>query len=141
MEVKNIRSWIYPGASEIYQLLSKCVEVQRLVGDRPVMVPTLVAREVHTTTFYMASALGFLVIDTRRQWAGKVEEGALLEVRNGLHFTDLHAGSEPSIRVRDRFLRSIPDVAHRVAATWAETANDDPTADLIRQMRKSSGQG
>lgn len=139
VEVKNIRSWIYPGSAELYQLLSKCASAQRTLGETPALLPTLVCRRAHPTVFYMASQLGFVVIDARRQWTGDVEEPALLEVRNELHFVDLHAGSDPSIRVKDRFASHksrLPENAHRLAAAWAESASDDETATLIAEMRR-----
>lgn len=34
IEVKNIRSWIYPSSEELYQLLSKCVLAQRKAGPK-----------------------------------------------------------------------------------------------------------
>lgn len=139
VEVKNIRSWIYPGATELYQLLSKCATAQRHLGEVPALLPTLVCRRAHPTVFYMAAQLGFVVIDARRQWTGDVDESALLEVRNELHFVDLHAGSDPSIRVQDRFASHksrLQANAHRLAATWAETANDNATVTLIAEMRR-----
>ncbi|QOK22350.1 hypothetical protein IGS73_14865 [Janibacter indicus] len=143
VEVKNLRSWLYPTAQEVYQLLSKCADAQRLVGTDAVLLPTLVCRRAHPTLFWMAGALGFVVIDARRQWVGNVEDQALLEVRNELHFIDLHAGSDPSIRVHDRFSKSrLLEKAPDLAAAWAATADDAPSVDLIHRMRseKSAAQ-
>lgn len=132
IEVKNIRSWIYPSSAELYQILSKCVLAQRTAGPNHPLVPTLVCRRAHPTLFWMAAELGFIVIDARRQWAGDVEEGPLMEVRNELHFIDLHVGSDPSIRVKDRFTSSrLPAHMHAVATKWETTALDEPFSDLI----------
>lgn len=87
--------------------------------------------------FYMAKQLGFVVIDTRRQWAGPVDEAKLLEVRNELHFTDLHAGSERSIRVWDRFTQSgLPGAMPAVARQWLATAGDPVLPPLITALRR-----
>lgn len=139
VEVKNIRSWIYPSAPEVYQLLTKCVDAQRAGGTEAALLPTLVCRRAHPTLFWMAGELGFVVIDARLQWAGDVDEAALLEVRNELHFVDLRAGSAPSVRVHDRFSSSgLPTNAHRLASLWAETSADDPTVALLRRMKRAS---
>lgn len=139
VEVKNIRSWIYPSAPEVYQLLTKCVDAQRNGGAEAALLPTLVCRRAHPTLFWMAGELGFVVIDARLQWAGDVDEVALLEVRNELHFVDLRAGNAPSVRVHDRFSTSgLRKNAHRLAALWAATSADDPTVDLLRRMKRAS---
>lgn len=69
----------------------------------------------------MAKQLGFFVVEMGRQFAGDVEEDALLSVRNELHFNDLYAGTGPSIRVTDRMRGSIPKHATAAAAVWRTT--------------------
>lgn len=136
-EVKNIRSWIYPSSSEVFQLLDKVVLLQRMHPDVPI-VGTLVCRKAHNTLFWMAKQLGFLVIELGAQFAGEVSGPELDEVRNELHFTDLRVGSGPSLRVRDR-LRSdglqsfIPTIADSLRAT----ALDDRQAQLVSGARKA----
>jgi len=46
VEVKNVRSWIYPWSHEVWDLLAK-------LGDFPEVVPILVSRRIHITTFRM----------------------------------------------------------------------------------------
>ena len=50
------------------------------------------AGEARKTTFWMAQQLGFVVIDMGIQFADKVGEEELLEVRSALHFHDLAHG-------------------------------------------------
>lgn len=122
-EVKNIRQWIYPSAPEPYQLLAKGVLVQQARPDAAV-VPILVCRKAHVTTFYMAKQMGFIVIDMGCQFIGAVEEDKMLEVRNELWFTDLALGDGPSLRVRDRLRSAVRSNCADVAAIWRDTALD-----------------
>jgi hypothetical protein len=61
IEVKNIRGWLYPWSHEVWDLLAK-------LGTFPDVVPILVARRVHFTTFRMFKDIGALAFDARRQW-------------------------------------------------------------------------
>jgi len=139
-EVKNVRSWIYPSAGELFQVPHKGVVLQQAHPDLPIL-PLLVCRREHKTTYYMAKQLGFAVIAMDTQFAGPVEEHKLDEIRNELHFTDLRLGHGPSLRVRDRlrapgFVAAIPTMAEH----WAKTVDNTQMADLItRARRESSG--
>jgi hypothetical protein len=46
VEVKNVRSWIYPWSHEVWDLLAK-------LGEFSDVVPILVSRRIHITTFRM----------------------------------------------------------------------------------------
>lgn len=61
VEVKNVRSWVYPWSHEAWDLLAK-------LGDFPDVVPILVARRLHLTTFRMFKDLGAIGSATYRQW-------------------------------------------------------------------------
>jgi hypothetical protein len=61
VEVKNVRSWIYPWSHEAWDLLAK-------LGGFPDVVPLLVARRIHPTTFRMFKDLGAFGYDARKQW-------------------------------------------------------------------------
>jgi hypothetical protein len=135
-EVKNIRSWIYPSSSELFQVLHKCVILQQANPTVPI-VPILVCRKAHKTTFYMASQLGFIVIDMGTQFVGdNVGEQALLEVRNALAFSDLRLGTGPSLRVRDRLSKNLPAYIHQYAATWATTALDTEMSPRLSRLSR-----
>lgn len=131
-EVKNIRDWIYPSNSELFQVLRKGIVLQQANPTVPV-VPILVCRKAQKTAFYMAQQLGFFVIDMGAQFVGtNVTETALLEVRNGLAFGDLRLGNGPSVRVQDRLSRHLPPYIHQYATTWARTALDPDIAPRLQ---------
>jgi hypothetical protein len=137
IEVKNIRSWIYPQSVELYQLLDKATTLQEHHPAQPIL-PVLVCRRAHETTFWMAQQLGFTVIAMERQFVDKVDPDDLLEIRNELHFQDLYVATEPAVRVRDRFRATLPTYATQYAAEWQTTCADAPTADLIHQLRRAT---
>jgi hypothetical protein len=53
IEVKNLRSWIYPWSHEVWDLLAK-------LGNFPDVVPILIARRIHPITFRMFKDVGAL---------------------------------------------------------------------------------
>jgi hypothetical protein len=133
-EVKNLRSWVYPSAPELYQLLTKAALVQTAHPDQRI-VPVFVCRKAHKTTFWMAQQLGFMAIDMGIQYAGDVDEEDLYEVRSELHFQDLARGSGPSLRVRDRLKDTLPAIAQKVAGQWAETCANEELTQTLRALR------
>lgn len=140
VEVKNIRSWIYPTAGELYQVLHKASALQIARPDQQI-VPILVCRKAHPTTFYMASQLGFVVIDMGRQFVAEtVGDGELLEVRNELHFHDLSHLDGPSVRVRDRFQKVLPQHCVKFASTWRSTCEVPEFVTLFEQLRYTADQ-
>jgi hypothetical protein len=135
-EVKNLRSWIYPSAEELYQLLHKALVLQTARQDQPI-VPVFVCRKVHLTTFWMSQQLGFVTIDMGIQYVGDVAEQELLEVRNELHFRDLASGKGPSLRVLDRLTKTLPSISLAVAHQWSASASDPTMATAIEGIRHS----
>jgi hypothetical protein len=136
IEVKNIRSWVYPSNSEIFQVLHKCIILQEAHPTVPT-VPILICRKAHTTTYYMAQQLGFFIIEMGVQFVGnRVDETAILEVRKELAFSDLRSGTGPSLRVRDRLSKNIPPYASHYATTWAETALDPDMSSRLSRLRR-----
>jgi hypothetical protein len=61
VEVKNLRSIIYSWSHETWDLLAK-------LGDFPDVVPVLLARRLHLTTFRLFKDIGALGCATYRQW-------------------------------------------------------------------------
>lgn len=137
VEVKNIRSWIYPAAEELYQLLSKATLLQQAHPAQPI-VPVFVCRKAHETTFWMARQLGFMVIDMGAQFVGDVEQDKLDEVRRGLYFLDLQNGTGPSLRVRDRFRDTLPNHCSKIAERWRDTALNTTLAPRIMQLKTAT---
>jgi hypothetical protein len=136
-EVKNLRSWIYPSAEELYQLLHKAIVLQTARPEQPI-VPVFVCRRAHQTTFWMSHQLGFVTIDMGIQYVGDVEEQELLEVRNELHFRDLAPGKGPSLRVRDRLTKTLPRTSVAVAEQWSATASDPAMVTVIEGIRRNT---
>lgn len=60
VEVKNLRSVIYPQSHETWDLLAK-------LGDFPEVVPVLIARRMHLTTFRLFKDVGALGCTTYQQ--------------------------------------------------------------------------
>ena len=60
VEVKNLRSILYPFEHDVWDLLAK-------LGEFPDVIPVLVARRIHFTTFRMFKDIGALGHDTRLQ--------------------------------------------------------------------------
>lgn len=138
VEVKNVRSWIYPSAAELYQLLHKGCLLQQAQPDQP-LVPVLVCRRAHPKTFTMARQLGFFVIATSRQYVvgDDLEETDVVEVRTELHFQDLVLGVEASQRVIDRVRKTLPVQAAKFAEAWRSTALAAGYGGLFDALRKN----
>lgn len=122
IEVKNLRAWIYPEAAELHQLLSKAARLQSARPDLQ-FAPVLVCRRAHYTTFKMAKALGFYVIDLRRQFllaASGVDQTRVSEVRAELGY-DLEVSDGPFPPLIAHFTTHFPSVAARTAERWARS--------------------
>lgn len=138
IEVKNIRGWIYPQSAELYQVLDKACLLQQAHPDQRIL-PVFVCRRAHITLFWMAQQLGFMVIEMGVQFVGDVDETLMHEVRNELHFQDLSSGPGPSLRVRDRFQRTVPVHGVNIATAWHRTATNPRIAPLITELRQAKG--
>lgn len=124
IEVKNLRDWIYPHKAELFQLLAKAALLQREQPDTP-MIPVLVCRRVQWTAAKMAKALGFYVIDLRRQYlvpTPDINDADLAEVRTELGYRDLLKSDEPDDVLVKHFTTSLPQHASRSAERWAQSA-------------------
>lgn len=124
VEVKNIRDWIYPNSVELYQLLDKCARLQNDDVTRA-LVPLLVCRRAHFTTFKMAKALGFYVIDLARQYlvpSADLKVDAVDEVRVELGYYDLMVGEKADPKLVRHFSSHLPMIAHRTSEVWRHSA-------------------
>ncbi len=88
VEVKNIRSWIYPWDNEMWDLLTS-------LGPRPDVLPVLVARRIHPVAFNFVFDIGAFARQTREQyfaWPGTEEDSftpdAFAEVVEAFGFAD-----------------------------------------------------
>ncbi len=124
VEAKNIREWIYPWSSDLYQLLVKSCVLQSGAANVTIL-PVLVCRRAHPTTFRMAHDLGFHVIATRRQYIlpsyfkSDQDERYLNEVRAELAFYDLTPRSGPDEVIVKQFKEIIPERVKSASLRWA----------------------
>jgi len=131
VEVKNIRSWLYPHSQEVYQLLSKAAGLQAHDPSLDV-VPVMVCRRANRRIYAMAQHLGFFVIQAEQQPTGLTEgEGnALMEVRQELGYQDLRLGKDVVANVSKGFVsvhQSWPGFADR----WRNLAQDQDAVAAI----------
>lgn len=124
IEVKSVRDWIYPTSKELFQLLDKAARLREARPDY-LILPVLVCRRAHFTTFKMAKQLGFFVIETHLQYlsTAAATPEQLREVRVELGLEDLRwepAGADATL-VR-RFRTVLPPRAAEHARAWASTA-------------------
>lgn len=128
MEVKNLRSWIYPSAHELFQLLDKAARLQ-ITHPRRRFMPVLVCRRAHYLTFCMAKHLGFFVLVFDRRYASQpiqphwtVKADHLKEVRDELGY--VFALTDEALPFLTRQLEStVPQQAPDTAQQWARMAH------------------
>jgi hypothetical protein len=139
IEVKNLRDWLYPTNAEVYQLLLKAARLQQAHSSVRIM-PLLITRRMHITTFRMLKNLGAYAVQTKRQYISAVEGGAqrIEEVRTGLGFLDLTPLDADDDLITRRFTRGVPRDAARVSEDWAITASDAHLVNLFAEIRAES---
>jgi hypothetical protein len=124
VEVKNIREWLYPNSTEVYQLLAKASKLQ-VAHPEMRFLPVLVCRRAHYTLFRMAKQLGFYVVALSRQFitqTSTVSDEALREVRSELGFADLIAQTDADDLLVKHFTTYIPREAAAFSERWAITS-------------------
>jgi hypothetical protein len=105
IEIKNTREWIYPEKNLVTELLRKCLQID--------VVPVLVARRIHYTTFSVLNACGAIVHQFYNQLYPNTEAELATQVRdkNKLGYSDVRVGNEPDARMLRFFGNSIELVA------------------------------
>lgn len=166
IEVKNIREWVYAESAELHQLLTKAALIQQKFPDKP-LLPILVCRRANKTAFRAAKTLGFLVIDTRRQYllprasldhSDRGDRQRLQEVRQKLGFLDLIVTEGPDPVVTKMFTNTLPSQIPKVPDRWrqlgcrfdqhyralwqstSEQEREEIYADLRTQIREEIGE-
>lgn len=122
IEVRNTREWLMPHSRGLYQLLMKATRIQ--IADRDVpMVPMFVCRRAHPQLVAMGRDLGFIVIESRREFIEtSVAETAVAEVRSTLGLTDLTRTDEPDRLMVSRLEQIVPTMAPPLVSRWQRTA-------------------
>jgi hypothetical protein len=122
IEAKNIRSWVYPRAPELHQVLYKAAALQVAHPDLGI-VPVLMCRRANVQTFWMAGQLGFQVIQARAQFLpDSIKPELVQEVRTGLGYFDLTQSMGAHRPVVEQFTTTIPAVAAERAEQWSSSA-------------------
>jgi hypothetical protein len=104
VEIKNVREWFYPNRVEIREMLAKCCALN--------VVPVLIARRIHFSTFSILNRCGVIIHETFNQLypdsakdlADKVKD------KNLLGYHDVRVGNTPDSRLM-RFIEiNLPTV-------------------------------
>lgn len=123
IEVKNIREWVYPEASELFQLLDKASRLVAQHPDQPI-VPMLVCRKANYETFRFAKMIGCFIAQTNVQFIlpyTRVEAG-IAEIQNELGFHDLVIQAEPHRLLSSLFESTVPSLALEISRRFHATA-------------------
>jgi hypothetical protein len=122
IEVRNTREWLMPHSRGLYQLLIKATRIQVTEREVP-MVPMFVCRRAHPRLVAMGRDLGFLVIESRREFIlPSVAETAVAEVRAALGLTDLTRADSADRLLVSRLEQIVPSLAMPLVTRWQRTA-------------------
>jgi len=104
VEAKNIREWMYPSRKEIFDLLSKCVALD--------IVPILIARRIHFSTFVVLNTCGVIIHQTYNQLYPEADEVLATQARHkhNLGFHDIRARGTPDARLTQFISVHLPAV-------------------------------
>jgi hypothetical protein len=105
IEVKNIREWVYPDKDIVKDLLRKCIQVD--------VIPVLVARRIHYSTFTILNACGGIIHQIYNQLYPLADAELAEEVRDKtkLGYSDVRVGNEPDARLLKFFGSSLNSIA------------------------------
>jgi hypothetical protein len=123
IEAKNIREWMYPDRSEIIELLSKSVALD--------VVPVLIARRIHFSTFAVFYPCGVILHQTYNQLFPEADTALAnnrAKHRENLGFHDIRSGNAPDARLTDFIARNLP------AALPAARERFDEYKDLLDEF-------
>lgn len=93
IEAKNVREWFYPDREEIRELLLKCCALD--------IVPVLIARRIHYSTFSVLSPCGLILHETFNQlYPSTAHELAdRVKDKTTLGYHDVRVGNDPDGRL------------------------------------------
>ena len=112
LEVKNIREWLYPDRNEIRELLLKCCALD--------VVPVLIARRIHFSTFSVLNPCGVIIHQTYNQLypSSAHELAAKVKDKNLLGYHDVRVGNEPDARLQRFVHTNLPDLVVTARASF-----------------------
>lgn len=102
VEVKNTRPWLYPDRDEIHALLWKCCRLD--------VVPVLIARRIHYSTFSVFNSSGLILHETYNQLYPASAEVLASQARdkNLLGYHDIRSGNLPDARLIRFIQKNLP---------------------------------
>jgi hypothetical protein len=111
LEAKNIREWLYPDRREIFDLLSKCIALD--------VVPVLIARRIHFSSFVVLHACGVIMHQTFNQLfpLTDTELANSAKHKDNLGYHDIRVGNSPDVRlstfITENLLAALPEARQR----------------------------
>jgi hypothetical protein len=119
LEAKNIRNWLYPDRREIFDLLSKCIALD--------VVPVLIARRIHFSSFVVLHACGVMMHQTYNQLYPTADTALANSAKHkdNLGYHDIRVGNIPDARLTAFLTEHLP------AALPAARARFDEYYDFI----------
>jgi len=102
LELKNLREWLYPDRSEIRELLLKCCSLD--------VVPVLVARRIHFSTFAILNPCGLVTHETYNQLYPYSNLALAEQVKDKdlLGYHDVRVGNTPDERLTRFISTNLP---------------------------------
>jgi hypothetical protein len=102
IEAKNIREWVYPDRTEVIELLSKCIALD--------VVPVLIARRIHFSTFVVLNACEVIVHQTYNQLFPAADHSLAdsAKHKDNLGYHDIRLGNTPDPRLIDFISNNLP---------------------------------
>ena len=104
IEAKNIREWIYPAREEVQEMLLNCCSLD--------VVPVLIARRIHYSTFSVLNPCGVILHQTFNQLYPETEQELAEQVKDKrlLGYHDIRLGNTPDQRLIKFIHQDLPKV-------------------------------
>ncbi len=121
LEVRSSRDWLMTHSTGLYPLLIKATRIQVAEPTAPIM-PMVVCRRAHPQLLAMGRDLGFLVLESRREFIlPSVAETAVAEVRSSLGLTDLTRADTADRLMVSRLEQIVPTMTTPLLSRWRQT--------------------
>ncbi len=115
IEVKNIREWIYPESWPVWKTIGSALELN--------ILPILVARRIHYTSFRLFKSIGMIGHETKSQTFSPDledhEHDILDAVKENLFYRDIELTDQPKEEQIGFFGRVLPSIAERSQNTFS----------------------
>jgi hypothetical protein len=125
IEAKNVRSWLYPSAEEVHQVLHKAALLQRAFPDQPIL-PVLVCRRRHYWLHKMGILLGFYIVETHRQFvlpSSDIVAADFEQLRSELGYRTLTITQDADEEHSVPAFLAVPTYATALAEKWHDVGS------------------